>query len=171
MNSLYCFLSLIHAVSLCFYLLSLSIHSHSVAHKVRCGVYPASCCCTPPALLPSCASFRSVSLYLDHPPTSIFSFSHCISRGLFFSFSPPTSSLTPYFHLPNRCLLSLSCLLLTLFIAYTVSPLRASSSLLFSHHFLFSLPLSFSIPGTAFLSHPFIPTFFTPPLSSHPPSL
>lgn len=85
------FLWLIHSVFF-FFCPSLSFHTHSVSHKVRCGVYPASHCSTPPALLPSSASPRSVSLYLYHPPTSPFLVSHIAS--LLVSFSP-TSFLTP----------------------------------------------------------------------------
>lgn len=79
-------------------------------------------------------------------------------------------SLLLFLSLPNVSLLSLSCLLLTLFIAHTVSPSRSSSSLLFSHHSVFTLPLSFSIPGTTLSSHTFIPTFpVTSPAPPPPP--
>lgn len=95
-NLLTCFLWLIHDVSVCFYFLSLSIHSHTASHKVGCGVYPASHCSTSPAPLPLSASPGSISLYLDHspPPTSTFSVSPTAS--LMVCLFSPTSSLTPY---------------------------------------------------------------------------
>lgn len=70
-----------------------------------------------------------------------------------------TLSLT-YPALLNVSPLSLSCLLLTLFIAHIVS---FSFEILFSQPFVFALPLSFSIPGTVLSSHTFIPTFPAPP--------
>lgn len=107
----------------------------------------ASHCFIPPALLSSLC----FALPTTHPQPSPFLVSPIAS--LFFTCF---FSHSPYFSLLNVSVLSLSCLLLT-------SHRLPFEILLFSHHFLFSLPLSFSIPGTAFSSHTFIPTFLTPP--------
>lgn len=143
----------------CFFcLFAFYIHSHSVSHKVRCGVYPSSHRSAPPVSSPliclsSLCFSPSVSPPLHH--LSIFRF----SLGLFFTF--PLSHISYFFPL-NVSLLSLSRLLLTLFIAHTVSPSRSSSSspllsplslctpsfILYSWHHVLTLssPLSIHLP-------------------------
>ena len=111
------------------------------------------------ALRSSPAPPRSVSLPL-HPPTE--SRNHRYSFSCLLGFTSTSHSV---FHscLPNVSILSLICLLSTLFMTHAFSS--------FSQHVLCSVPLSFSIPGTALCSHPLIPTFLAlqspPRLSSY----
>lgn len=140
--------------------LLLLLHSHSLPHG-HCftqGQVWSLSCLTPPVCSPLsslCFSPPVPTPPSTHPVVSIFRFS-----------VSPTSSLTSLVSLSSECL-SFVPQLSPISLVYRSHRLPIEI-LLFSHHSVFALPLSFSIPGTALSSPTFIPTFPAPtPLILH----
>lgn len=140
---------------------ALFVPSHSVSHKVRCGVYTAV-----PALHLLLFSPR-LALFPSTCTTPSILVSSSTSFIVSFSCAP---SLAPYFFLVCLSVVSQRSSINLVYCSHHLS-FKIPPPLLFSHHFLLSLPLSFSIPGTVFSSHTFIATLQPPPNPPHSPPL